>query len=478
MTDDAVLHIAVVGHTNTGKTSLLRTLMRDRSFGEVADSAGTTRYVQAATVQLDGRDVLIWYDTPGLEDSMALFDWIEQLSRPGQRLDGPERIGLFLRDPEAAQQFEQESRVLSQLVKSDATLYVVDVRDPVLPKHRDELAILQMCAKPVLPILNFTAQPTALAQPWIDVFARQGIHIYVTFDSVTPPSDGEQVLYDTLSQLLGQNKATLQGLSAQAQIARERRRKAALTLVAQLCVQTAAIEKTVPENSAQRETGLAAARKHVGDLERACVADLLRLYAFAPDDYTAAELPVSNGQWQADPFSRQALKEAGLSLGKGAVVGAMAGAAVDLLSAGLTLGTGTLIGAGAGSLWQGVGRWGSSLKAQMRGHVRWRVTVEVLKVLAVRNLQLIHALERRGHAAEQPIVSQSPVSPTPNQSHGKATESVLPFDPIVFEMTMTRARANPDWANEMNHDRARQTAVQTLTAGFEASTVFHAHHAS
>jgi len=61
-----VLWIAIVGHTNTGKTSLLRTLTRDRTFGEVADSAGTTRHVQAATVTLENRDALIWFDTPGL----------------------------------------------------------------------------------------------------------------------------------------------------------------------------------------------------------------------------------------------------------------------------------------------------------------------------------------------------------------------------------------------------------------------------
>ena len=35
---DSLIRIAVVGHTNTGKTSLLRTLTRDTRFGEVADS--------------------------------------------------------------------------------------------------------------------------------------------------------------------------------------------------------------------------------------------------------------------------------------------------------------------------------------------------------------------------------------------------------------------------------------------------------
>ena len=41
MKDLPRLRVAVVGHTNTGKTSLLRTLMRDVNFGEVSDRPAT-----------------------------------------------------------------------------------------------------------------------------------------------------------------------------------------------------------------------------------------------------------------------------------------------------------------------------------------------------------------------------------------------------------------------------------------------------
>ena len=42
------LSLAVVGHTNTGKTSLMRTLLRDSRFGEVKNAAATTRHVAQA----------------------------------------------------------------------------------------------------------------------------------------------------------------------------------------------------------------------------------------------------------------------------------------------------------------------------------------------------------------------------------------------------------------------------------------------
>ena len=81
-----LLSLAVVGHTNTGKTSLLRTLLRDGAFGEVADAPSTTRHVERSAVS-DGPDTLVYlYDTPGLEDAGGLLDWLE--SHTPSRSDG------------------------------------------------------------------------------------------------------------------------------------------------------------------------------------------------------------------------------------------------------------------------------------------------------------------------------------------------------------------------------------------------------
>ncbi|NVL29603.1 hypothetical protein F2S71_02000 [Pseudomonas syringae pv. actinidiae] len=35
------------------------------------------------------------YDTPGLEDAIALLDYLERLDRPGERLDGPHGWRVF-----------------------------------------------------------------------------------------------------------------------------------------------------------------------------------------------------------------------------------------------------------------------------------------------------------------------------------------------------------------------------------------------
>jgi small GTP-binding protein len=65
------IRIAVVGHTNAGKTSLLRTLTRRVNFGEVSEQPGTTRHSRAADLMVDGAPAVRFFDTPGLEDAAA-----------------------------------------------------------------------------------------------------------------------------------------------------------------------------------------------------------------------------------------------------------------------------------------------------------------------------------------------------------------------------------------------------------------------
>ena len=83
-----------------------------------------------------------------MEDSISLLEYLERLEAPGERLDGPARVRRFLDTPEAHGRYEQEARVLAKMLDCDAALYVIDARDPVLGKHRDELDILAACGRP------------------------------------------------------------------------------------------------------------------------------------------------------------------------------------------------------------------------------------------------------------------------------------------------------------------------------------------
>ena len=87
------LSLAVVGHTNTGKASLLRTLLRDSNFGEVKNAPATTRHVEQAAISDGSKTLVSRSDTPGLEDAGGVLDWLE--ANTSSRLDGIERLQQF-----------------------------------------------------------------------------------------------------------------------------------------------------------------------------------------------------------------------------------------------------------------------------------------------------------------------------------------------------------------------------------------------
>src|SRR5690554_4007014 len=280
------LKLAVVGHTNVGKTSLLRTLTRDVEFGEVSHRPSTTRHVQGARLSVDGEALLALYDTPGLEDSIALLDYMERLDRPGERLDGPARVTRFLQGSEARQRFEQEAKVLRQLLASDAGLYVIDAREPVLAKYRDELTILASCGKPLLPVFNFVSSAEQKEPQWREALARLGLHALVRFDSVAPPHDGEQRLYESLALLLEDARAPLERLIRSHGSQREARHTSATLLIAELLIDCAAYRHIVKSGQAEEKQAIDTLHKDIRKREQRCVEALLKLYAFRPDDAT------------------------------------------------------------------------------------------------------------------------------------------------------------------------------------------------
>ncbi|BFO06670.1 GTPase/DUF3482 domain-containing protein [Pseudomonas guariconensis] len=440
------LKLAVVGHTNVGKTSLLRTLTRDVSFGEVSHRPSTTRHVEGARLSVEGVPLLELYDTPGLEDAIALLDYLERLERPGERLDGPARLERFLQGSEARQRFEQEAKVLRQLLASDAGLYVIDAREPVLAKYRDELEVLASCGKPLLPVLNFVASQQHREPQWREALARLGLHALVRFDSVAPPEDGERRLYESLALLLEDARPALQRLIDDQQAQRKARQQSAKRLIAELLLDCAACRRSVEAEPVAEAQAIETLRHEVRQREQRCVEALLKLYAFRRDDAHAGDLPLLDGRWGDDLFNPETLKLLGVRLGSGVAAGAAAGAGVDLLVGGLTLGAAALAGAIAGGALQTARNYGSRLMGKLKGQRELTVDDTVLRLLALRQQQLMVALDSRGHAAQDSIRLSEPDEKAWRE--GKLPEA------------LKRARAHPQWSTLNPGARVNQAERQ------------------
>lgn len=399
----SAIEIAVVGHTNVGKTSLLRTLTRQQSFGEVSDRPGTTRHVERIDLRVDGATAVRFYDTPGLEDAVALQHFLQSL--PGEFFNPVERVRAFLAGPEAQAVFEQEAKVLRKMLEVDAAIYVIDCRQELLPKYRSEIAMLCACARPVMPVLNFMAAAGARVRAWRELLAGFNLHIVMEFDAVAPFVGAEGQLFRDLSVLLRDRQAQLQAVVLYLARQGRERRAAAVTLGARLLVHAAAQRITVASSALQsvedrRADAVQRLRQNLSESMQACVQAVLGVYGFRPGDADVQLVGWTSGRWEDDLFNPELLQDASRKLGTGAAVGAAIGFGADVALAGMSLGAATALGAALGGVAsQGWSQLPRKLGNKLRGIEELTLEDAVLLALADSLLTLILALERRGHAA-------------------------------------------------------------------------------
>jgi GTPase Era involved in 16S rRNA processing len=439
------LKVAVVGHTNTGKTSLLRTLTRDVGFGEVSDRPATTRHVEGTAIQVDGQSLIELYDTPGLEDSIGLLDLLDSL-RGDRRTEGVEQIERFLQSPEASAggRFSQEAKALRQVLASDVALYVIDARDRVLGKHRDELEILGRCARPVVPVLNFVANATAQTALWREHLSRANMHAVAEFDTVVIDEQSERRLLEKMQTLLDHHRATLDQLIQDRTRQREQLVRASADLIADLLIDVAAHVVIAPaQDAAEMARTMEQLKQRVREREQQCVNSLLSLHRFRPEDYADASVQISEGRWGVDLFSPAAMKQFGIRAGSAAVAGGMIGLTVDAMVGGASLGAGFAIGSAIGALLSAGHTHGKKVIDQMRGYSQLRCDPTTLQVLLARQVSLVRALLRRGHASVDPIRTSGGVDA---DKAGSARELKPLLEEASIRPQWSRLESVPDFA--------------------------------
>ncbi|MCH8506041.1 MAG: DUF3482 domain-containing protein [Ectothiorhodospiraceae bacterium] len=408
LTSALELRLVVAGHTNVGKTTLLRTLGRSAEFGEVSASPSTTRQIHPLTLVSTPELRVTAFDTPGLESSGRLRELLEQETHG--RHDRPAVIRQVLDSAEAREHFEQDLRVLRQVMDSDVCLYVVDAREPVLEKYLDEIFVLALCGRPVLPLLNFTATPSSREQQWRDALAKLGQHTVVSFDAVVYSWEAERRLYRNLCTVHPRAEAALEGLIRVRGEESDWRLRGAARALADALIDLAACEDTAPMADAQAiDAAVSRIKQYAREREERLVQDILRAFNYAPE-VTGQRLhsDYADGGWRHDPFSEDTLKYYGIrSLGPIAA-GAATGGTVDVLAGGTTLGTGVALGAMAGLA---VGAR-SAMRRAHRKLVSKRETLcvddAVIRLVATRNLQLIASLQSRGHGSQQRLEPMAP----------------------------------------------------------------------
>lgn len=148
---------AVVGQVNEGKSSVLATLVEegDQTKIRVSDMPGETARCQSIYLEINGRKVLEFVDTPGFQRARQALAWMkehhEKCVDTTARVDS---IKAFVEEFRATGEFEDETRLLEPVLEGAGIVYVVDGSKPVRPNHLAEMEILRWTGRPRMAILN------------------------------------------------------------------------------------------------------------------------------------------------------------------------------------------------------------------------------------------------------------------------------------------------------------------------------------
>ena len=412
------VNLTVAAHTNVGKTTLVRTLLK-RDIGEVADRPHVTEAAERHTLlDTPQGDVLYLWDTPGFGDSARLLKRLKNSGNPIGWLQTQVWDRLVDRPFFCSQQAVRAVRDDSDLV-----LYLVNAaEDPASSAYIDaELEILAWIGKPVLLLLNQAGPPRpreveqAEEERWSRRLSR---HVQdravLTLDAFARCWVQEDRLLGAVAAVLGEDKR--EEMARLRAAWRERNLesfRASMRILAEHLAQTAADRETMPEKLdagalAQRVKGLFArdaARadpaveramgtltKRLDERLRADTDRLIALHGLAGQAKQRI-LARAAGQFEV----AKAADVAGTGIVGGLLTGAAGGLAADLSTGGLSLGAGMLIGAILGALGAGgAARAYNLLQGQEDGRVRWSADFLAQRARAVLLLYLAVAHYGRG----------------------------------------------------------------------------------
>lgn len=396
------IHLSLVSHTNTGKTTLARTLL-GHDIGEVRDAPHVTEFAEMHGLLKSAQgDVLQLWDTPGFGDSVRLVRRLALQSTP---------LGWFLtqvwdrfRD-RAFWSSQQALRHVRQ--ESDVVLYLVNAAEaPAGAGYiRSEMTLLEWVGKPVIVLLNQMGPPRAAADEaaeaarWRDHLATHAfVREVLPMDAFARCWVQEGALLQAIDRALG-GDARMQRLQAAWVAQRLGTFESAMQELAESLARMASSRVPLPDH---RSSGLlqrlradpkraanAAERALAEALEQEVADSTTRLLALHGLEGAARARILERVASQVEVHAP--VGEGRASMVGGVVSGALSGLAADLMAGGLTLGAGMLAGGALGALGGvGVARAINVVRGTGAGFAGWSeqamgplVQASLLRYLAV-----------------------------------------------------------------------------------------------
>ena len=427
------LTVAVVGPTNEGKTSLLRTLTNDPDFGHVNAFTGTTVRAEIQKVFYRGIvEILQLIDTPGFQTSREIMELVLESPAVKSRRGAYGLSDILSSIPLDDEDFRHDLRAWREIERCDVVIFVANVaEDPKKSLLRSTLALLQHIGKPTLVAYNNlgdgsfadTASPVRenFRTEWDETLSQNSFFLVQQYDAHRRSFLDEVALFEKLVALTRDTLTQrVLRLEIQERRARERRRlNDSRTIVAEMLLDVAAfqLEESSVEFAEWKErqkTLEGKLRETVMKREHEAQAALLEAWGFKFGALDREALVVVDESKERDDLFDDDVKKSGAV---GAGVGAAIGGIVDVAAAGLTFGTGLTIGAFIGGLLGGGGAIAYNSKYDRKyKRLSTRVQKRVVEALAARGIELVHKLQARGKAMEDATPATLAAHPQRNEN--------------------------------------------------------------
>jgi GTPase SAR1 family protein len=405
------INVSLLSHTNVGKTTLARTLLR-QDIGEVGDRAHVTEVAEShVLIESPAGDSLILWDTPGFGDSTRVLKRLKQGEKP---------VGWFLShmwDRFADRPFWCSQQAMHNARDtSDVILYVVNAGEqPSSSGYVDaEMRILGWIGKPVILLLNQLGPPRDAAQSQADVVQWQThiaqykwVEMVLPFDAFARCWVQEGTLLAHVQRLLSPRRqpaferlreswrernlavfgASMQALSEQlAAAATDAESLEELDLQGKARAWLGAVATGAERTDARLERAQSDLARRLDRRIRDTTEKLVQLHGLS-GRATDEVLKRMGSEFAID---RPADADKASVLG-GLVSGALGGLAADLGAGGLTFGAGALIGGVLGAFGaRGLAKAYNLARGANTGTVRWsreflfaRVAAALMRYLAV-----------------------------------------------------------------------------------------------
>jgi len=357
--------LSLISHTNVGKTTLARTLLR-REIGEVRDEPHVTTIAEAhVLIETDDARLLLW-DTPGFGDTVRLMKRLRHEHDP---------IGWFLHQVwdrllDRPLWCSQEA-VRNVRHEADVVLYLVNAaEDPEAAGYlKHELELLSWMNRPVLVVLNQvgTAAAGAAVERWRSHLASfEIVRGVLSLDAFSRAWVEEGLVLERVVTVLeGEKQRAMVGLLRAWNERNLRVFEEAIAAIAHYLAGIALDRESIGSSSSAGGSWI---RERLADLRALSRVDRERAMGALFDRVQAAtrqlmdrliELHQLSGASKAQVERR--LEDAALqgneainpttgAIAGGAVSGLLTGLGADVLAGGLSLGGGAIIGAMLGAL--------------------------------------------------------------------------------------------------------------------------------